>query len=121
MVNAVGRSGQRQAKLDEALQFAGDTAIDEEISLAERNAALLEAFAELPPHCQQLLSMLLADPPCSYAQISATLNIPVGSIGPQRARCLERLRRSNVLAAWGREARFNIRDAGKVPDSPDGR
>ena len=32
VINAVGESGQRQAKLDEALQFADDTAIDEEIS-----------------------------------------------------------------------------------------
>ena len=36
VINAVGESGQRQAKLDEALQFADDTAIDEEISFAER-------------------------------------------------------------------------------------
>ena len=121
VINAVGESGQRQAKLDEALQFADDTAIDEEISFAERNAALLEAFAELPPHCQQLISMLLADPPNSYAEISATLNIPVGSIGPQRARCLERLRRSNAFAAWGQEARPFLRGAGQVHDSPDGR
>jgi RNA polymerase sigma factor (sigma-70 family) len=121
VVNAAGRSGQRGPKLPEALQFADDTAIDEEISLAERNAALLEAFAELPSHCQQLLSMLLADPPYSYAAISAKLNIPVGSIGPQRARCLERLRRSNAFVTWAREARFNIRDAGKAHDCPDGR
>jgi hypothetical protein len=45
--------------------------------------------------------MLISDPPCSYAQISATLQIPVGSIGPQRARCLERLRKSNALAGLG--------------------
>jgi DNA-directed RNA polymerase specialized sigma24 family protein len=55
--------------------------------------------AELPPRCRQLLSMLVGDPPHSYAAIHAELGIPVGSIGPQRARCLERLRRSDVLAA----------------------
>jgi hypothetical protein len=43
--------------------------------------------------------MLAKDPPVSYAEISATLQIPVGSIGPQRARCLERLRKSPALAA----------------------
>jgi hypothetical protein len=42
--------------------------------------------------------MLTSDPPCSYAQISEKLQIPMGSIGPQRARCLERLRRSAALA-----------------------
>ena len=64
--------------------------------MAERNAALRAAFAELPPRCQQLLSMLVSDPPHSYAEIHAKLGIPVGSIGPQRARCLERMRRSSA-------------------------
>ena len=98
VINAAGESGQRQAKLDEALQFADDTAIDEEISLAERNAALLEAFAELPPHCQQLISMLLADPPNSYAEISATLHPgrqhrPTASSLPGTAAPVQRVRR----------------------------
>lgn len=73
-------------------------AIDEEVIVAERNAALRAAFAELPPRCYQLLSMLVSDPPPPYAEISAKLGIPVGSIGPKRARCLERLRRSPHLA-----------------------
>ncbi|HEX3488262.1 MAG TPA: hypothetical protein VHU92_02935, partial [Streptosporangiaceae bacterium] len=64
---------------------------------AERDAALRAAFAELPGGCHQLLSMLVSDPPCSYAAISSTLDMPVGSIGPMRARCLERLRRSPHL------------------------
>ena len=66
---------------------------------AERHAALRAAFAELPPQCQQLLSMLMTDPPSTYAEISATLSIPIGSINPSRARCLDRLRRSPALAA----------------------
>ena len=44
--------------------------------------------------------MLHSEPPLSYARISATLSMPVGSIGPQRARCLERLRRSSYLTAF---------------------
>jgi DNA-binding CsgD family transcriptional regulator len=71
--------------------------IDEEI-LAGRNMALRAAFAGLPPRCQQLLSMLTSDPPHSYADISAELGIPVGSIGPYRARCLDRLRSHPVIA-----------------------
>ena len=88
-------------ELDDALQFVDNTMIDEEILMAERNAALRAAFAELPPQCQRLLAMLTSDPPCSYAEISATLDIPVGSIGPKRARCLERLRKSSALAGFG--------------------
>jgi DNA-directed RNA polymerase specialized sigma24 family protein len=34
-----------------------------------------------------------------YAQISARLGIPVGSIGPSRRRCLDRLRRHPAIAA----------------------
>jgi RNA polymerase sigma factor (sigma-70 family) len=74
--------------------------VEQEVIAAELNAALRVAFAELPPRCRRLLSMLICDPPHSYAQISATLEIPIGSIGPQRARCLERLRRSPSLAAF---------------------
>jgi RNA polymerase sigma factor (sigma-70 family) len=73
-------------------------AIDEDVIVAERNAALRAAFAELSPRCYQLLSMLVSDPPPPYADISAQLGIPVGSIGPTRARCLARLRRSPYLA-----------------------
>jgi RNA polymerase sigma factor (sigma-70 family) len=118
VVTAARRSGQRGTWLDRALQFVDDKAIDEEILLAERNAALPEALAELPSRCQQLLSMLLADPPHSYAEISTALHIPIGSIGPQRARCLERLRRSNALIAWAQE---EPRGRGQVHDSTDGR
>lgn len=94
VVTAARKSGQRETKPDEELRLVDDTEIVEEILIAERNAALCEALAGLPDRCQQLLSMLLADPPLSYAEISRRLNIPVGSIGPQRARCLERLRKS---------------------------
>jgi RNA polymerase sigma factor (sigma-70 family) len=76
----------------------GDTTIEQELILAERNAALRAAFAELPGRCHELLSMLISDPPPAYADISAKLGIAVGSIGPTRARCLDRLRQSPHLA-----------------------
>lgn len=60
---------------------------------AERHSAVWEAMAKLPPHCQRLLRLLMADPPPSYDEISAALDMPVGSIGPTRGRCLEHLRR----------------------------
>jgi DNA-directed RNA polymerase specialized sigma24 family protein len=43
--------------------------------------------------------LLTADPPVSYAQISAKLGISVGSIGPTRSRCLDMLRRHPAIAA----------------------
>ena len=101
VVTAARKSERLGTELDDALQFVDNTVIDEEILMAERNAALRAALAELPPRCQLLLGMLTSDPPSSYAKISATLQIPVGSIGPQRARCLERLRKSSALAGLG--------------------
>src|SRR6516162_7513258 len=72
---------------------------EEELLKAERQAALREAFTCLPPGCQRLLAMLIQDPPVPYAQISAELGIPVGSIGPTRSRCLEKLRSHPAIAA----------------------
>jgi RNA polymerase sigma factor (sigma-70 family) len=86
----------RVVKASQRVGIPGDGL--EESIMAERNALLRAALAELPPRCRQLLSMLISDPPSSYAEISAVLGIRVGSIGPERGRCLERLRRSELLA-----------------------
>jgi RNA polymerase sigma factor (sigma-70 family) len=75
-----------------------DTA-EQELLAAERHAALREAFAALPPPGQRLIALLLQDPPVSYAEISARLDIPVGSIGPTRRRYLDKLRSYPALAA----------------------
>jgi RNA polymerase sigma factor (sigma-70 family) len=72
---------------------------EEELLTAERHAALREALTHLPPCCQQLITLLARDPPASYAQISTMLGIPAGSIGPNRARCLDKLRRHPAIAA----------------------
>ena len=110
VVTATSKAERLGTGLDDSVIFVDDAVIDEELLVAERNAALRAAFAELPPRCQQLLSMLLSDPPHSYADIHRELGIPVGSIGPQRARCLERMRRSSALAALGEgEEKIDIR------------
>jgi RNA polymerase sigma factor (sigma-70 family) len=75
----------------------GQTA-EEELLAAERQAALREAFARLPSCCQRLITLLIQDPPVPYATISTNLNIPVGSIGPNRRHCLDQLRRDPALA-----------------------
>ena len=69
---------------------------DHRLMEAEQAAALWRAFAAIPPPCQVLLRLLLAD--CSYAEISEVLDMPVGSIGPRRGRCLEHLRATVVAA-----------------------
>jgi RNA polymerase sigma factor (sigma-70 family) len=72
---------------------------EQELLAAERHAVLREALTRLPPCCQRLIAMLIHDPPLPYAQISPRLGIPVGSIGPSRGRCLEKLRRDPAIAA----------------------
>jgi RNA polymerase sigma factor (sigma-70 family) len=72
---------------------------EQELLVAERHAALREAFTQLPPDGQRLIAMLIADPPLPYAEISARLRIPIGSIGPNRSRCLAKMRRHPGIAA----------------------
>jgi RNA polymerase sigma factor (sigma-70 family) len=74
-------------------------AAESELLRAERHAALREAFTHLPPDSRQLIALLIQDPPVPYAEISARLGIPVGSIGPSRGRCLDKLRRDPAIAA----------------------
>jgi DNA-directed RNA polymerase specialized sigma24 family protein len=45
--------------------------------------------------------MLAAPDPPSYEEISAALGMPIGAIGPTRARCLDKLRRTPELVAYG--------------------
>ena len=74
-------------------------AAEQDLLAAERHAALREAFGQLPPGCQQLLALLIHDPALPYAEISTRLGIPVGSIGPTRGRCLDKLRRHPAITA----------------------
>ena len=60
---------------------------------AHRASLLWRAVGRMPARCQQLIRILMAEPPPRYAEIAAALDLPVGSIGPTRARCLQRLRR----------------------------
>jgi RNA polymerase sigma factor (sigma-70 family) len=66
--------------------------VDERILADERDQIVREALSCLPRRWQRLLELLMADPPTSYADISSELDLPVGSIGPTRGRCLDRLR-----------------------------
>jgi RNA polymerase sigma factor (sigma-70 family) len=93
---AAARDAERPGnKPQEERQAPGDSAVEADVLTEERNAVLRAAFAEMPPQWQQLLSMLISDPPYSFAEISASLRIPVGNIGPLRVRALARMRISS--------------------------
>lgn len=65
----------------------------------ERDVMLRRALDSISASCRTLLRVLAADPPPSYEEVSAALDMPIGSIGPTRGRCLERLR--SELAGFG--------------------
>lgn len=66
--------------------------LDHDLLREERDKSLWAAVNALPVSCQRLLKLLLIDPPPTYSEVSAALEIPIGSIGPTRSRCLEQLK-----------------------------
>ncbi len=65
------------------------------LEAAEREQAVREAMASLPPRCQRMLHMLFySDPPVPYQTVAATLGLATGSVGLTRARCLKKLERA---------------------------
>jgi len=86
---------------DELGDRADDQAAsDERLLEGELKAALKSAFGRLTPACQQLLRLVTADPKLSYREIGLLLDIPHGSIGPTRQRCLDRLRGTPELGRF---------------------
>ncbi len=82
------------------LQLADDQRGPEATAVAcDRDLRVQAALARLPERDQRLLTVLMASPPPSYVEVAASLDMPIGSIGPTRARCLARLRKE--LAAVG--------------------
>jgi RNA polymerase sigma factor (sigma-70 family) len=59
----------------------------------ERDALLWRTFSGLSEPCKALLRVLISDPPPSYVEVGEALDMPVGSIGPRRQRCLRALRK----------------------------
>jgi RNA polymerase sigma factor (sigma-70 family) len=68
---------------------------EEQFERLERQLAVRRAISAIDERCRTLLTLLFyeVDPP-SYAEIAARLNLPEGSIGPTRARCLQKLQRT---------------------------
>jgi RNA polymerase sigma factor (sigma-70 family) len=93
----VQQRAQRFTLVDDETRFddvdRGLGALDSGMLSKERNEALWDAFAVLPESSRKLLTLLMVDPPMSYQDISTTLDMPIGSIGPTRARILAVLRR----------------------------
>ena len=60
--------------------------------LTDEQRRLWAHVAELPERCRRLLAVIAFSPRPDYAAIAHDMGMPVGSIGPTRGRCLEKLR-----------------------------
>lgn len=91
----------REVLIDDptASETGCDGLLDAEVLAAERRAALDASLARLTDRQRDLMTLLLDEPEISYEEIGRKLGLPVGSIGPTRARSLSRLRRDTQLRA----------------------
>lgn len=67
--------------------------LDEALLQEERSFHLRGALGRLGEPCKTLLTRMYSEPPTPYAQLAEELNMPLGSLGPRRARCLDKLRK----------------------------
>src|SRR4051794_14925047 len=86
------KGGRREDLTDEEIGVEAGAPDEHDDELLERRAALAGALPRLPERQRTVIEALMADPEPSYAEISAQLGVPIGSIGPTRGRCVERLR-----------------------------
>ena len=97
------RTKRRTTAVGDAIDAKADMSIDvdptEALYREQRREALLQGLAELPERHRALLTLLLHDPPVPYDEISRRLDMPVGSIGPSRARALQKLRETRAMAS----------------------
>ncbi len=84
---------QRQLGDDVGLPYLADpgTPLDR-VEAQDKLAALRVALTKLSERCRELLHLLFSDQDFSYQEIAELLGRPIGSLGAQRARCLEQLR-----------------------------
>jgi RNA polymerase sigma factor (sigma-70 family) len=76
-----------------ATNSEGQFAVDDELLRAEQRSVVRQGLAELREDQRQLLLLLVADPPVPYCEISRRMKVPIGSIGPTRARLLNKLQK----------------------------
>jgi RNA polymerase sigma factor (sigma-70 family) len=94
------RAGRERPVEDEVLAHGlPDHESPEHQVVLDDEAALVRAcLGRLPERCQKLLRIVAAGPRPNYTEVASTLGMPVGSIGPTRGRCLDKLRQELVQA-----------------------
>jgi len=85
------RENREDGTLDRLLD-SGE-AVGADLERAEREHQVRLSLGAVSERCKRLLEALYyEDPTPSYGEISKRLGVPVGSLGPTRARCIDRLR-----------------------------
>jgi RNA polymerase sigma factor (sigma-70 family) len=91
----------REKPTDEELTFDAADCTGEEaeaqLDAASLQAVVARAVDALPPRHRALVKALFAETEPSYREIALQLDMPIGSIGPIRQRCLAQLRRNGGL------------------------
>ena len=82
-----------QAEFDTDEASAREPSPEELLLASERDRKLWSTLLQLSQRCRDLLRVMAYSPDVGYIEISRLLGLPVGSIGPTRARCLAHLRR----------------------------
>ena len=86
---------------DSLFEAPSEDRAEQRLITRERNTAVRRAFGRISERCQALLRMLAAPEPFTYDEIASATGMAIGAIGPTRARCLDQLRRTPELAAFG--------------------
>lgn len=97
----VGKQATRQQPVEDetiARRLPDEPAPEGQVVLDDDNARLWAALSRLTERCQRLLRIVAAEARPDYSAIATELGMPVGSIGPTRGRCLDKLRHELVLA-----------------------
>jgi RNA polymerase sigma factor (sigma-70 family) len=75
-----------------AARMPTESSPESEVVTLDDKAALWAAITRLPERCQRLLRIVAWEPRPDYSSVADTLGMPIGSIGPTRRRCLDKLR-----------------------------
>lgn len=79
------------------LELADEAPLPEEVLSGLQQAHVVrEALERMDERCRSLLVLMFQDEEPAYQEIARRMDMPVGSIGPTRARCLDKLRRMLV-------------------------
>jgi RNA polymerase sigma factor (sigma-70 family) len=90
----IKRRGRETTTDDEDLgyQLPAQRSAESAALVADERRRLWHAVESLPDRCQKLLRIVAFEHRPDYQAVADTLQMPVGSIGPTRGRCLEKLR-----------------------------